>query len=108
MNAESQHIKNVETVACEAIDFGICVHVTYDGLERVGEVHTVGVTKRGKPAMRLYQVEGADRGWKLMTLQKVEAIRFEHRQSLAPRDEYAYNDTGMSSIIKQIETSPPV
>ena len=44
--------------ACEALQSGRRVEVSYDNYVRVVEVHAVGVSKEGNGLMRVWQVRG--------------------------------------------------
>ena len=93
--------------ACAAIDQGVCLELHYDGFTRVVEVHCVGTTTAGNPAMRVYQVRGGSSsgertGWKLLTFDKTFQVNLLNEPSEAPRDGYTAGDKGMAAIIREV------
>lgn len=94
-----QRTKNVggaegnRALALSAIRQGVCIHLLYDGCERVAEVHTVGVTTAGRPAMSVYQVDGQSNtppipDWRLFCFDECFDVRLTNIPSAAPRPEY--------------------
>jgi hypothetical protein len=95
------------TVACEALQKGICLELRYDGYARVVEVHAVGRSTAGHEVMRVYQLRGGSvsgerQGWKLMRLDEAVSGHLTDEKSQAPRSGYARNDSHMHSIRCQL------
>ncbi|MGQ3025415.1 hypothetical protein [Sphingopyxis sp.] len=97
----------IGNLAIAALKSGVCLELRYDGFSRVVEVHAVGISTAGNPCMRVYQVRGGSVsnepvGWKMMTLDKAFSMHLTEEESFAPREGYAPNDRGMSTIFAQI------
>jgi hypothetical protein len=95
------------STACGALEAGKCLEIGYDGYSRVVEVHAVGTTTKGHPAIRVWQVRGGSvsgekAGWKLLKLDEAGAIRMLDEKSSAPRPGYKRGDKDMSHIICQV------
>lgn len=85
-------IKN-HSIALEALDKGVCVSLVYLDFDRVAEVHTVGTTTAGRPAMSVFQVEGHSKdspvpGWQLFCFDECFDVALHDLPSLAPRPDY--------------------
>ncbi|MCA6103651.1 hypothetical protein [Bradyrhizobium australafricanum] len=94
-------------MASEAIKKGVCLQLQYDGYNRVVEVHCVGVTTKGNPGIRVWQVRGGSQsdqtvGWKMLLLNEVASATLTDEKSQAPRQGYKRGDKGMKSIIFEI------
>jgi len=104
MTTEKQIIK----IASKAIQTGKRLSLVYDGLPRLVEVHCIGISKAGRPSLRVYQVlgdsvEGVSEGWKILTIGKIlEPPKLIDQDSLGPREGYVHNDAGMTEIIDQL------
>ena len=90
-------------LAIEAGKRGLCLAFTYDGLPRVVEVHTVGVTTAGRPAMRAYQVDGQSNtppipDWRMFCFDECFNVALTDRKSTAPRPNYKERDKGFKII----------
>ena len=63
---------------CEAIQNKKLVDFYYDGLQRIVEPHTYGVSKTGKDTLSGYQIRGQSNSdiptWKLFTLDKISSF----------------------------------
>lgn len=93
--------------ACEALQSGRRVEVSYDNYVRVVEVHAVGVSKEGNGLMRVWQVRGGSvsgerAGWKLLRLDETRDIVSIDEQSEAPRSGYRKGDAAMAKIICEL------
>lgn len=81
------------SLAIEAIDKRLCLTLNYHGCARVAEVHTVGTTTRGRPAMSVYQVDGQANeatipDWQLFCFDECFNVALSDRPSDAPRPKY--------------------
>ena len=97
---------NINT-ALDAIAKSKRIKLEYLGHTRIAEVHTLGITKKGEPAMRAYQVEGGSRsehtvGWKPFLLKNVTLVELLDKASEAPREGYRRGDRFMAEIIAEI------
>jgi hypothetical protein len=94
-------------IACEALNAGKCLEISYDGFRRVVEVHAVGTTSDGNPVMRAWQVRGGSKsgttsGWKILSLEKTWSYSILDEDSLAPRPQYKRGDKAIAHIRCQI------
>lgn len=79
--------------AIEAINRRLCLSLTYDGLHRVVEVHTVGTTTAFRPAMSVWQVDGQSNtppipDWRLFCFDECFNVTLTDLPSTAPRPQY--------------------
>lgn len=93
--------------ALQAMQEHRCLKLGYDGFSRLVEVHAVGVSTAGNDCMRVYQVEGGSvsgerQGWKMMVFDKTFSASVSDVPSQAPREGYAPNDRGMTTIHGQL------
>jgi hypothetical protein len=91
----------------QALTDGLAVSFTYDGKQKIVEVHAIGQsTKDGSLVMRGFQVAGeASRPlpiWALYTVAKIDALTLTFIESEAPRPGYAMGDKQMSTVLHQI------
>ena len=82
---------------CEAVAKARCLELTYDGHDRVVEVHVAGHTREGELLMRVWQVRGGSVsgepvGWKMFDLNRVSAVRLSRERSQAPHAGYEPDD----------------
>lgn len=82
-----------KALAIEALDKGICISLTYEGLPRIAEVHTVGTTTAFKPAMNAFQVDGESSappvlGWRVFLFDECFDVALTDTPSTAPRADY--------------------
>lgn len=94
-------------VACDALQAGKRLAVTYDGFTRIVEVHAVGTSTAGNPVMRAWQVRGGSAsgepvGWKIMRLDKTWHYAITDEPSEAPRSGYKPGDSAIKFIRCQI------
>lgn len=80
-------------LAMAALAEGACLSFTYHRLPRVAEVHTVGITTAGRPAMSVFQVDGESDtppipDWRLFCFDECFNVALTDIPSLAPRPEY--------------------
>ena len=81
--------------------------IVYHGVERIVEVHAVGVSTKGNACARVYQVVGgavfgATSGWKMIVLQDIEVVEPTDETFDVPRAGYAPGDRGMRSILAEL------
>jgi hypothetical protein len=102
------HDRAIARAAMKALATGLRLEVVYDGLPRIVEVHAIGLSQKGKPVMRVYQVlgdshSGQEQGWKLMSLGKVHKMpQILDIKSAAPRPGYNPGDKGMLRIFTEV------
>ncbi|MCY1705846.1 hypothetical protein [Pannonibacter sp. SL95] len=77
-------------IACDALIQGKRLKLSYDGLERIVEVHAVGLNKQRQEVMFVWQVRGGSEsgeqtGWKLLMLDKVSLMQVTDEKSTAVR-----------------------
>lgn len=94
-------------IAKKAIKEKRQISLTYHSEERLVEVHALGISRAGKPCVRVYQVLGGavfgeKTGWKMLSLSDIDKPVLLDQISLAPRPGYNPGDKGMSSIIMEI------
>lgn len=102
------HDATIARAAMKAMGVGCQLEVEYDGLQRIVEVHAVGLSQKNKPVMRVYQVigdahSGEQEGWKLLSLGKVHQMpQILDIKSSAPRPGYRKGDLGMLTIFTEV------
>ncbi|MBX4938647.1 hypothetical protein [Rhizobium binae] len=84
---------NNRTLALSALRANVCLMLTYDGLPRLVEIHTVGTTTAGRPAMSAFQVDGQTntlpiQDWRLFCFDECFNVALSKLPSRAPRLEY--------------------
>lgn len=97
----------LSNTACEALTKGVCLELKYNGFNRIVEVHCVGVTTKGNPGMRVWQVRGGSEsnepvGWKMLLLDEAVGAVLTTEKSQAPRPGFKRGDKGMQSITCEI------
>lgn len=97
----------VAELFCTAINQKKCLHVYYDGHDRVIEAHAVGYTKDGNTVARIWQVSGgsvsgSSSPWRLMRLDRVTKASLSEQISKAPRDGYKRGDSAMEKILCEV------
>lgn len=105
----------IANMAMQAMNDGKSLNLTYNGENRQVEVHCVGLSSKGKPSLRVFQVapivEGAKPadGWKMLSIEKIEDCQLLNVPSMGPRPGFRPNDTGMGQIFAEIsnEAVPP-
>ena len=90
-------------LACEAIRLGRRVQLSYDGHDRLVEIHTVGRSREGRAMMNVWQVSGgsvsnAPVGWKMMHLDKVRNATITDEQAEVPREKYTEGASQFDAI----------
>ncbi len=86
---------------CEQLTF------SYDGLLRVVEPHTYGITNTGKESLRVYQVQGGhvsghNEPWHLFTVSKMVGLRTTGIIFVGTRPGYKRQDSVMQRIHLQL------
>jgi hypothetical protein len=96
----------VDSMLVDAIDQRHTIMFDYEGAERIVEPHCYGVTKKGKEAIRGYQVGGYSSsgrmGWRLFSVDKVRNLSVGKDVFSAPRPGYKRGDRDMETIYAQI------
>lgn len=110
---EKNDLSPFTTVALKAMKDGNCVDLIYHGERRLVEIHAVGVSKAGKPCVRVYQVVGGSvfsekTGWKMLTVADIEDFKEVNERSQAPRLGYRPDDAGMRAILGQVSDEPAI
>lgn len=100
-------LQNFTRVALKSIEDGKCIDLMYHGERRLVEVHAIGLSHKGKPCVRVYQVVGGSvfsdkTGWKMLSLEDIEEFAEGDEKSQAPRPGYMPNDKGMLDILTQV------
>lgn len=90
-----------------AIEHQNRLRVVYDGGARLVEPHAVGVSSAGNEVFRGYQVEGVSTsgehiGWKLLRLDRIEALEILDETFLDTRDGYRQGDSAMVRIFCEL------
>ena len=94
-------------IACDALNQGKRLAVTYDGFTRSVEVPAVGISTADIPVMRVWQVSGGSAsgertGWKLLRLDKTWRFAITDEVSEAPRRGYKRGDRDIAVIRCQV------
>lgn len=94
-------------LALEALKHGLCLEFDYHGHSRMVEVHTVGVTTAGRPAMCSYQVDGGTSSspipdWRLFCFDECINVRLSAAGSNAPRAGYRRGAKQFQTIIAEV------
>lgn len=96
-----------KAIAISAIEKGVCLSLTYEGLARVVEVHAVGTTTAFKPAMSAYQVDGENglppvQDWRLFLFDECFDVALSDVKSEAPRPDHKKGARQFRNIDKQV------
>jgi hypothetical protein len=96
-----------KVLAVAAIDQGVCLSFTYEGLHRVTEVHTVGITTAFRPAASVWQIDGQSStppipDWRLFYFDECFDVALTNVPSIAPRSEYKKGAKQFRSIDREI------
>ncbi len=94
-------------VALAALRTGRRLALTYDGHVRIVELHAVGRTAAGRPAVLVWQVRGGSRsgkasGWKLLFADGALAVHLLDEPSDAPRPGYIRDTPQLASFDAQL------
>lgn len=86
---------------CEQLTFN------YDGILRVVEPHTYGITATGKESIRAYQIQGGhmsghNESWHLFTVSKMLGVRGTGVKFSGVRQGYKRQDSVMQRIYAQL------
>lgn len=80
--------------------------LTYDGIDRIVEPHTVGVSKTGNDVLRCYQTAGGHitpgHEWDLLLLNKIRYLTATGMTFSTPRPGYKKGDRGMTKIYAEL------
>ncbi|WP_143102853.1 hypothetical protein [Rhizobium sp. NFR07] len=82
-----------KAAAMDALGKGVCLSITYNGLPRVVEVHTVGTSSAFRAAMSVLQVDGQSStapipDWRLFCFDECFDVELTDISSKAPRPGY--------------------
>ncbi|KAB1088783.1 hypothetical protein F4V91_21815 [Neorhizobium galegae] len=96
-----------KALAIEALDKAFCLSITYDGLYRVVEVHTVGTTTAFRQAMSAWQVGGQSNTsaipvWRLFCFDECFDVKLTNIPSEAPCSEYKKGAKQFRKIDREI------
>ena len=105
--------KNIEqaatnrALAIEALDKALCISMTYDGLHRVVEVHTVGTTTALRQAASGWQVDGQSNtppipDWRLFCFDECFDVKLTTIPSKAPRPQYKKGAKQFGKIDREV------
>ena len=94
-------------MAIDALRTGRCLAFRYDGLPRVVEVHTVGVTHAKRPAMTTFQIGGQSEStaipdWKTFCFDECFGVTITDSKSAAPRPGYKPGNKRFATIDAQL------
>lgn len=112
---------SITELALKAMTLGKCLSVLYHPTSeggdtertegRIVEIHAIGLSTKGKPCVRVYQVTGGavfgeTDGWKMMKLEDMDKVHLLDIASEAPRPGYKPGDKGMGAILAEISSEP--
>lgn len=107
----------VGQVMVEAMQKGVVCDLRYRNSQgvvedKMVEVHAVGLSSKGEPCARVFQVGGGAAfseavGWKMLSLKGVELVHLLPGViSQGPRPGYSPGDKGMGTIFEEISHEP--
>lgn len=81
-------------LALQALQESRCLNLTYCDCYRVVEVHTVGITRAGNPAMSAYQIDGQTDStpipnWRLFCFDECFNVSLSNLPASPPRPDYS-------------------
>lgn len=96
-----------QNLALQALSAGLCLCLTYDRLPRTVEVHTIGITTAGRPAMSAFQVDGQSNtppipDWRLFCFDECWDVAVSDVPSTAPRPDYKKGAKQFARIIAEL------
>ncbi|MBL7872113.1 MAG: hypothetical protein JNM78_10905 [Cyclobacteriaceae bacterium] len=90
----------------DAIKNRLLLQMEYDGGTRIVEPHCYGITTKGNPALRAYQIDGfsstSQMGWKMFDMSNASNVVLLDKKFSGSRQGYKRNDKGMSKIFAQL------
>lgn len=90
---------------CQAIQNKKVIEFNYDGLQRIVEPHTYGVSSAGNDVLSAYQIRGQSNSglpdWKLFTVDKISGLIILDETFTAEQG-YTRGDSRMTSIYCEI------
>lgn len=100
-------INNLQNILLKGLSEKRRLRIVYHGEERTVEVHTLGISTKGNPCARVFQVIGgavfgARTGWKMLKLSDIEECQELDQTFDAPREGYKAGDKGMSVILAEL------
>lgn len=99
--------------AIHSIEAKKALRIVYHGEERLVEVHAIGLSTKGNPCVRVYQVVGGSVfsdavGWKMLKISDIEEFEeADDVESFAPRPGFNPGDRGMRTIISEVNQNEP-
>jgi hypothetical protein len=79
---------------------------TYNGITRIVEPHTVGISTTGKNVLSCYQIHGghakAGHEWDLVTVSKIMNLSKTGNYFVGTRPNYSRNDSRMVKIYAEL------
>jgi hypothetical protein len=79
------------------------IEFTYHDKYRKGNPQCYGLSKKGKPALRVHLSEGGDRPEQLFTLDKVSNLKVLPTKFKSPGPNYKKGDSDMTEIFSDLE-----
>lgn len=97
----------MKQIIIDAIEGRNLLEFSYDGHQRVVELHTFGVSKKGNDSLSAYQIEGtSDKGvvpdWKLFTTSKIVGLKKSDKTFSGTRHGYRKGDSRMAKIYAEL------
>lgn len=98
--------------AIHSIEAKKALRIVYHGEERLVEVHAIGLSTKGNPCVRVYQVVGGSVfsdtvGWKMLKISDIEEFYETDNEALTPRPGFNPGDRGMRTIISEVNQHEP-
>ena len=98
--------------AIHSIEAKKALRIVYHGEERLVEVHAIGLSTKGNPCVRVYQVVGGSvfsdtSGWKMLKISDIEQFEETNDEALTPRPGFNPGDRGMRTIISEVSQHEP-
>lgn len=98
--------------AIHSIEAKKALRIVYHGEERLVEVHAIGLSTKGNPCVRVYQVVGGSvfsdtSGWKMLKISDIEQFEETDNEALTPRPGFNPGDRGMRTIISEVNQHEP-
>jgi len=89
--------------AVRALQEAKCLNLSYDGYERLVEVHLIGRDKNDQPIMLVWQISGGSAtgervGWKALRLQDARNAELIEIASQAPRSGYSRQNNAIKTV----------
>lgn len=105
LDARREEVQSRCQTACDAIETGKCLEITFEDCTRIVEVHRVGINPKGDHILSGWQIRGPaiERvGWKLIDLENPIDLKLTNIASQAPRPDYRRGAKQFIGIICQL------